>query len=134
MTKNLEMIAPESGKFSKHAIRNLKVSSNPKIFGNVLCNRKSLIKESKIPWVQNLFGRCAKNTLLSKFKQGKKYRLLVGDPIKVDATLIGWTKLNLYYCSCEGKFLVFKTKKGNYILCFVRTFGEVAFTQILKTY
>ncbi|MBT4376714.1 hypothetical protein HOD29_05045 [archaeon] len=133
MTEGLEMISESLGIFSRWHIINSKPVTNPEMRGTFICNRQSLVKESKMSLFSNLFGICAKNTSPSKFKQGQKYRLSIGDPVKVDATLIGWTKL-MDGSKYNSNFLVFKTENENYVLSYIGCDGEAWTTEILKTY
>ncbi|MBT4376252.1 hypothetical protein HOD29_02655 [archaeon] len=90
-----------------------------------------LIREGKFPFFK-LFSRCAKYTHINKFEQGKTYKLKIGDPIKLNATLMGFVQLLEPYKN-NFPYFIFKTERENLVLCRIRN-GFVINTQILKTY
>ncbi|MBT4376692.1 hypothetical protein HOD29_04935 [archaeon] len=74
-------------------------------------------------------NNCAEGSPLKKFKQGRTYKLKLGDPIIVKAKLLGYIIRSGMNC------LIFQTENKNLILSTIEdNYKKVFFTQILRKY
>lgn len=82
----------------------------------LFCDMSSLINEGEFS------TGCAKHTPFKNFKEGKKYRLLIGDPIILTAEVVG----------VIDSYLLFKTEGGNYLCALIGWVQEVSYVEILE--
>jgi len=119
LVKGLNSYFPHTYDFSSSASLKEMEESIRKYADFILyCDLDSLINEGEF-----IDCGCAESTSVTDFEEGKKYRVMVGDPMILTVEVIGMR---------EDGYLIFKTERGNFLCTRINFNNGIFFVEILE--